>query len=165
MAKKFYLVFDQVRLATLVSISAFTIILCFAQIIFRYFTFLTLRPFSWGDEVLRLSAIWVIFLGISYGIRENAHFAVDLILNKIKKPTTRHIVDVSIDVIVILILVVLTYEGFLYSITNISSTLQNADISMAWFYAAIPVGCAFGLVEYAYKIAYGGNVKKWLVPR
>lgn len=160
MAKKFYTWVDRIRSVILVSFSAFTIILCFVQIIFRYFTFLSLRPFAWGDEVLRLSAIWVIFLGMSIGVRENAHFTVDLFLNKIKSPKTRHIVDRLIDAIVVLVLAILTYQGFNYSMTNIASTLQNINISMAWFYVAIPVGCIFSLIEYAYKIIYGNNYKE-----
>jgi TRAP-type C4-dicarboxylate transport system permease small subunit len=147
----------------IVSISAFTVVLCFVQIILRYFTFLSFRPLAWGDEILRLSAIWVIFLGISIGVRESAHFSVDLLLNKIKSSKTRQIIDFSIDTLVVLALVLLTYQGSIYSITNTTSSLQNINISMAWFYAAIPVGCIFEIIEYAYKITYGKNYKEMML--
>lgn len=143
----------------MVSVSAFTIILCFIQIILRYFTFLSTRPFAWGDEVLRLSAIWVIFLGLSIGVREGAHFTVDLFLNKIRSQKTRRVVDTAIDLLVMGILALLTYKGFAYTITNTMSSLQNIQISMAWFYASVPVGCLFGIVEYLYKISYGKGYK------
>lgn len=143
----------------MVSVSAFTIILCFIQIILRYFTFLSMRPFAWGDEVLRLSAIWVIFLGLSVGIREGAHFTVDLLLNKIKPEKARHGADTAIDIMVMGLLAILAYKGFSYTITNTMSSLQNIQISMAWFYASIPVGCLFGIVEYLYKIAFGKEYK------
>lgn len=159
MARKFYLLFDRVRTAMMVSVSAFTIILCFIQIILRYFTFLSMRPFAWGDEVLRLSAIWVIFLGLSIGVREGAHFTVDLFLNKIKSEKARRAVDTAIDFIVMGILALLAYKGFSYTITNTMSSLQNIQISMAWFYASIPVGCLFGIVEYLYKISFGKGYK------
>ena len=152
MARKFYLLFDRVRTIMMVSVSAFTIVLCFIQIILRYFTFLSMRPFAWGDEVLRLSAIWVIFLGLSIGVREGAHFTVDLFLNKIKSEKARRAVDLTIDILVMAILTLLTYKGAVYTITNTMSSLQNIQISMAWFYASIPVGCLFGIIEYLYKI-------------
>ncbi|MFZ3109889.1 MAG: TRAP transporter small permease subunit [Rectinemataceae bacterium] len=152
MARKFYLLFDRVRTIMMVSVSAFTIVLCFIQIILRYFTFLSMRPFAWGDEVLRLSAIWVIFLGLSIGVREGAHFTVDLFLNKIKSEKARRAVDLSIDILVMAILTLLTYKGAVYTITNTMSSLQNIQISMAWFYASVPVGCLFGIIEYLYKI-------------
>ncbi|MEN6500729.1 MAG: TRAP transporter small permease [Rectinema sp.] len=165
MAKTFYYWFDRIRTLLLVSISSFTVILCFVQVILRYFTFISLRPFAWGDEVLRLCAIWVIFLGISIGIRQNAHFTVDFVLNKIGSPKVRQIVDLAIDSIVVLVLVILTYYGAIYAITNIASSLQNIDISMAWFYAAIPVGCIFEIVEYIYKLAYGKDYAEKVLPK
>ncbi len=160
MAKKFYVWFDLIRTGMLISISLFTVILCFVQVILRYFTFLSLRPFAWGDEVLRLCAIWVIFLGISIGVRKNAHFTVDLVLNKIRSRKARQTVDLMIDSIVILVLVILTYYGSSYAISNIASSLQNIDISMAWFYAAIPIGCVFEIIEYIYKLAYGKDYER-----
>jgi len=159
MARKFYILFDRLRAAMMVSISSFTIVLCFIQIILRYFTFIAMRPFAWGDEVLRLSAIWVIFLGLSIGVREGAHFTVDLFLNKIKSEKARRAVDTAIDFIVMGILALLAYKGFSYTITNTMSSLQNIQISMAWFYASIPVGCLFGIVEYLYKISFGKGYK------
>jgi len=120
MAKIFYYWFDRIRTLMLVSISLFTVILCFVQVILRYFTFISLRPFAWGDEVLRLCAIWVIFLGISIGVRQNAHFTVDFVLNKIRSPKVRRVVDLAIDSIVVLVLVIITYLGAIYAITNIA---------------------------------------------
>ena len=159
MARKFYILFDRLRATMMVSISAFTIVLCFIQIILRYFTFISMRPFAWGDEVLRLSAIWVIFLGLSIGVREGAHFTADLFLNKIKSEKARRTVDTVIDLLVMGILALLTYKGFSYTITNTMSSLQNIQISMAWFYASIPVGCLFGIIEYLYKISFGKGYK------
>jgi len=151
MPNKAYSLFDRLRTAMLVIISSFTVLLCFVQIVLRYFTFLSLRPFSWGDEVLRLCAVWVIFLGISIGVKKNAHFTVDFVLNKIKSPKVRKTVDFLIDFIVILALLVLTYYGGVYALSNIMSSLQNIQISMAWFYAAIPIGCLFEVIEYIHK--------------
>ena len=151
MLNKAYALFDRIRTAMLVAISSFTVLLCFVQIVLRYFTFLSLRPFSWGDEVLRLCAVWVIFLGISIGVKQNAHFTVDFILNKIKSPKVRKTVDFLVDFIILLTLFVLTYYGGVYTLSNIASSLQNINISMAWFYAAIPVGCLFEVIEYINK--------------
>lgn len=151
MPNKVYSLFDRFRTAMLVIISSFTVLLCFVQIVLRYFTFLSLRPFSWGDEVLRLCAVWVIFLGISIGVKKNAHFTVDFVLNKIKSPKVRKTVDFLIDLIVILALLVLTYYGGVYALSNIMSSLQNIQISMAWFYAAIPIGFLFEVIEYIHK--------------
>jgi TRAP-type C4-dicarboxylate transport system permease small subunit len=140
-----------------------TIILCLVQIILRYFTFLSVRPFAWGDEIIRLSSIWIIYLGISLGIKENAHFFVDFFLNKIKSKKTLFIVQLITDLIVIGIFMIITVQGFKYALTNINSMLQNINISMAVFYLSIPIGSCFCIFEYLLKLIYGPNYSQILL--
>ncbi len=163
MAKVFYRWLNKIRDYLLIGFSSFTVLLCLVQVFLRYFTFLSLRPFAWGDEVLRLTAVWVIFLGVSIGIRENSHFSVTLFLDKIKSPKARKHVDLLLNVIIIAIFCIIVYEGAIYTFTNTTSLLQNLDMSMAWFYAAIPVGGLLAIIEYIYKIIYGKNYKQILL--
>jgi TRAP-type C4-dicarboxylate transport system permease small subunit len=118
-----------------------------------------MRPFAWGDEIVRLCSIWVIFLGVSLGIRENSHFSVDFFLNKITSNNARKIVEYVLDVVAIIVFLIITYQGYRYTITNVTSYLQNIRISMAWFYAAIPVGALLCLFEYGYRLALGNSYK------
>lgn len=161
--KQFYKLFNQLRSILLISISSMTIILCLVQIILRYFTFLSVRPFAWGDEIIRLSSIWIIYLGISLGIKENAHFFVDFFLNKIKSNKTLFIVQLITDLIVIGIFMIITVQGFKYALTNINSMLQNINISMAVFYLSIPIGSCFCIFEYLLKLIYGPNYSQILL--
>lgn len=159
MASLIYKWVDKARSTVMISILIFTVSLCILQVALRYFTFISMRPFAWGDEIVRLCSIWVIFLGVSLGIRENSHFAVDLILDKIKSENMRKIADYILDVIAIIVFLVIIYQGYRYTITNVTSYLQNIRISMAWFYAAIPVGALLCLFEYGYRLALGKSYK------
>jgi TRAP-type C4-dicarboxylate transport system permease small subunit len=159
MVKRMYAWIDRIRFSVVIAVSIFTVSLCLLQVILRYFTFLSLRPFSWGDEVVRLSSLWVIFLGISIGVRENAHFAVDLFLGKIKTPRFRRVVDLVLNLVVVVTLLVVAYQGAMYTITNFTSFLQNIKISMAWFYASIPVGTLLCVMEYGFLMVYGKGYK------
>lgn len=147
----------------IIGISTLTITLCLLQIILRYFTFISLRPFAWGDEIIRLSSIWIIFLGISIGIKENAHFFVDFFLNKIKSKKILNIVQLITDVIVIIIFAIISFEGFKYALSNTTSMLQNIDISMSLFYISIPIGSCLCIFEYILKMIYGPNYKNILL--
>jgi TRAP-type C4-dicarboxylate transport system permease small subunit len=140
-----------------------TILLCLVQIILRYFTFLSVRPFAWGDEIIRLSSIWIIYLGISLGIKENAHFFVDYFLNRIKSKRVLFIIQLITDLIVIGIFMIITIQGFKYALTNINSMLQNINISMAIFYLSIPIGSCFCIFEYILKLIYGSNYSEILL--
>lgn len=163
MAKLVYRWVNKIRTTLMISITSFTVVLCLLQVVLRYFTFLSLRPFAWGDEVIRLSSIWVIFLGVSMGIRENSHFAVDLFINKIRSEKARSVFDHVLDAVAIAVFVIIGDQGFKYTFTNVTSMLQNIDISMAWFYASIPVGSVFCLFEYGYRLVYGKSYKQYVL--
>lgn len=162
--KQIYKLFNQFRSIILISISSMTIILCLIQIILRYFTFISFRPFAWGDEIIRLSSIWIIFLGISLGIKEKAHFFVDYFLNKIKSEKRLFIIQLITDIIVMFIFAIITVQGFKYALSNVNSTLQNIDLSMAIFYLSIPIGSCFCLFEYTLKLIYGPDYVSILLP-
>lgn len=161
MASLVYRWVNKLRATLMISITAFTVLLCLLQVFLRYFTFLSMRPFAWGDEIVRLSSIWVIFLGVSVGIRENSHFAVNLFLNKIPSAKLRSLADRVLDIMAIIVFGIIAYQGFLYTSTNVTSLLQNIHISMAWFYAAIPVGSLLCLFEYGYRMVWGKSYKQW----
>ncbi|MFA6774147.1 MAG: TRAP transporter small permease subunit [Sphaerochaeta sp.] len=160
MASLIYTWVNKIRATLMISITAFTVVLCLLQVALRYFTFISFRPFAWGDEIVRLCSIWVIFLGVSLGIRENSHFAVDLFLNKIRSTRIRSLVERALDVSAIGVFIIIAYQGFLYTSTNTTSLLQNIHISMAWFYAAIPVGSLLCLFEYGYRMVWGKSYKQ-----
>ena len=61
------------------------------------------------------------------------------------------------QVIVIATLVLLIVIGIQQTIKMRTSFLQNLPISNAWFYAAIPVGCAYLLYEYILILVFGKN--------
>ena len=55
------------------------------------------------------------------------------------------------------IVVLLIVIGIQQTIKMRTSFLQNLPISYAWFYAAIPVGCAYLLYEYILILVFGKN--------
>ena len=57
--------------------------------------------------------------------------------------------------IVLACLVVLVYYGTAQTKTNTLSMLQNVPVSIAWFYAAIPIGSTFLFFDYLLILIYG----------
>jgi TRAP-type C4-dicarboxylate transport system permease small subunit len=51
----------------------------FLQIVTRFL----MTPFSWTEEVARVSFVWFTFFGISYGIRNNSHVRFDFLINRL----------------------------------------------------------------------------------
>ena len=154
MLKKIYAVISGVRSVAIVAALSWMVILCLIQVFLRYFTPADLRPFPWGDEIIRLSSIWVAFLAASLGVREGSHLNVDFFINKL--PPRGIIVFKKVAFgIVLVCMVLLVYYGTLQTKSNARSMLQNVPISIAWFYAAIPIGSAFLFFDYLLILIYG----------
>lgn len=102
MLKKLYNMVDKARSWAIILLLSSVIILSLVQIVLRYFTSASLRPFAWGDEVIRLTAIWVAFLAASVGVKNESHLSVEFFLNKFLNPRQLVIAKKAATAIVIL---------------------------------------------------------------
>jgi len=48
-------------------------------------------PFPWGEELARYCMVWLIFIGISAGVKTGAHIGVDALVNVFSKKVQRAI--------------------------------------------------------------------------
>lgn len=144
---------DKARSWAIILLLSSVIILSLVQIVLRYFTSASLRPFAWGDEVIRLTAIWVAFLAASVGVKNESHLSVEFFLNKFLNPRQLVIAKKAATAIVILALAAVAKEGVTYTLNSRNAMLQNLpQVSIAWFYASIPVGCILLIIEYLAKL-------------
>ena len=153
MLKKLYKIVDKARSWAIILLLSSVIILSLVQIVLRYFTSASLRPFAWGDEVIRLTAIWVAFLAASVGVKNESHLSVEFFLNKFLNPRQLVIAKKAATAIVILALAAVAKEGVTYTLNSRNAMLQNLpQVSIAWFYASIPVGFILLIIEYLAKL-------------
>ncbi|QDG77339.1 TRAP transporter small permease [Labrenzia sp. PHM005] len=131
--------------AALVAAEACLTIACGAglwQVISR---FVLADPAIWSEALVRLSLIWMAMLGFSPAIRRGALMAIDLAAG-LAKGTAKKLLD---GVIAISILTLCGLLGF-YGISMVGRVarqeMAGLEISIAWGYAAIPVGCALAAV-------------------
>ena len=97
--------------------------------------------FQWYDEVARLCFVWMIFLGAAVAIRRGAHFRLHLLIDTLG-PTARRRVDLLVTVIVIAFAAVLVAGGIAILPVARRQVTDALEISMVWFYGALPVGGA-----------------------
>jgi TRAP-type C4-dicarboxylate transport system permease small subunit len=155
MLKKIYSALNAVRAVAIIAALSWMVILCLIQVILRYFTSADLRPFAWGDEIIRLTSIWVSFLAASLGVREGSHLSVEFFIKKFLPPRGIVVIKKIALGIVLVCMVLLVWHGTAQTKSNARSMLQNVSISIAWFYAAIPVGCAYLFLDYALILVFG----------
>ena len=98
-------------------------------------------PLDWTEELARVGQMWLVFIGAAVGARRAEHFVVEIFMERVHFPG-KHRVARGIDVLVV---------GFFLALALISAymvwfgaiqKMPALTASVAWGYAAIPVGTA-----------------------
>ena len=101
--------------------------------------------FQWYDEVARLCFVWMIFLGAAVAVRRGAHFRLHLLIDRLGA-TARRRVDLLVTLIVIAFAAVLVAGGVAIAPLARRQVTDALEVSMLWFYGALPVGGALMIV-------------------
>ncbi|MDC6169803.1 TRAP transporter small permease [Paucibacter sp. XJ19-41] len=107
--------------------------------------FVLSQPSTWTEEAMRRLLIWCVMLGVVVAFRRGALVSVDLML-RLSKGAWRHLVRVVITVSSLTFLGVLLWFGIDLAWRVRFQTFASMEISMAWAYAALPVGAALAIV-------------------
>jgi len=97
--------------------------------------------FQWYDEVARLCFVWTVFLGAAVAVRRGTHFRLHLLIDRFgARP--RRAVDVVVTLIVMAFGGVLVVGGLAIAPIARRQVTDALEISMLWFYGALPAGGA-----------------------
>ncbi|MBK8763555.1 MAG: TRAP transporter small permease [Burkholderiaceae bacterium] len=95
--------------------------------------------FQWYDEVARLCFIWIVFLGAAVAVKRGMHFRMRLVVDRLG-PSAARFADRLVTLATMAFGAVLVAGGYgIYPIAQRQVT-DALEISMLWFYAALPVG-------------------------
>jgi TRAP-type transport system small permease protein len=97
------------------------------------------RDMAATTELCELLMVWVTFLGGASAARRGAHMTINEFLDKLGGANRRW-ADVAIGLLCLGILGLLLYYGIIITQTGMLNELTVLHISMAWQYAALPVG-------------------------
>lgn len=125
----------------LVFLLSATSLLTFAQVIMRY---IVKSPLSWSEEISRYMFIWMIYIGVSYGVKRSAHIKVDFLMNLFPRPIKKIILVLS-DLIFMTfsLFIVASGLGVATKILKLGQKSPALGIQMGYIYFATVIG--FGL--------------------
>ncbi|MDR9439533.1 MAG: TRAP transporter small permease [Halomonas sp.] len=132
------------RLALLgaVLMLAVSVTLGFYQVLTR---FVFDAPSTWSEVISRSAMVWCVFLGAAAGFRGGFMMSVEVIYKLV--PGRRLVwLEVLIALCCSIVLVVLIYFGTAMMWRVRTQMLSGLEVSIAWAYAAMPVGASFALV-------------------
>ncbi len=99
-------------------------------------------PVSWTEEVVRMSFIWLIFIGSIVAIRDGAHLSLDILTSKFKG-RAKHISNILIYLCMLAVCVVMFFGGLEYVIRSIGKTAVTMRIPANCSYVSVPVSTFF----------------------
>jgi C4-dicarboxylate transporter DctQ subunit len=126
---------DEWLIATL--LAAMTL-LTFAQVVMRY---VFNSGFTWAQELTSILFAFMIFIGISYGVRVGAHIGVDALI-KIFTPKVRRIVSFIAVLFCMLYAGMVIYGSFQYvmKMRKVGIELEDLPIQIWIVRAILPIG-------------------------
>ena len=108
--------------------------------------------FQWYDEVARLCFIWIVFLGATVAVKRGMHFRMRLVVDRLG-PGAARVADHLVTLATVAFGAVLLAGGYgIYPVAQRQVT-DALEISMLWFYSALPVGGAL-IIGYALQQAW-----------
>ncbi|TFY97632.1 TRAP transporter small permease [Ramlibacter humi] len=107
--------------------------------------FILETPAEWTEILIRLSLIWMVFLGIPTAFRQGAMVSVD-VLYRWSPPKFRRVLDAVVSLAALALVLVILWWGWDYSVRGkVQSMAGLESISMFWGYVAMPVGALFSI--------------------
>lgn len=102
-------------------------------------------PSTWSEVVTRSAMIWSVFLGVAPAFREGTMIALEFIQTALPRRLGLALYQISMA-LTLVFFVILFWQGWAMTERVSGQTLAALQISIAWAYAALPVGSVFILI-------------------
>jgi TRAP-type C4-dicarboxylate transport system permease small subunit len=128
----------------LILILAVMSVIIFANVTLRY---TTSQSIEWAEEVARHLMIWLTFLGCGPVLRYGGHIAIDNLQDALPAKLAMA-VRLVIALLITAFCVFCVWTGLDYMDRTQYQITPATQISMAWIYAALPIGMGMTLIHW-----------------
>jgi len=150
--------FDRFLMSTLrrLTLACFvTLLILLAGVVFVRFVPIT--SLGWSDEIVEWAFAWMVFMGAAVLWRDNEHFRVLWLPNKLNGRTSGNILALVVEALSIAFLVVMTYYGMKLTVAAHDRS-PILELPRHIWYSCIPLA---GIIMIAYSIRnVVGNVRE-----
>ncbi|MDQ0338285.1 TRAP-type C4-dicarboxylate transport system permease small subunit [Caldalkalibacillus uzonensis] len=129
----------------LILLSVIAVVIVFYQVFMRYVMGDSSR---WSEELARYLFIWLIYIGISYGVKRQRHISVDA-LSMVLSARGKVILNIIANMLFLFFAVFMVFYGYqvMMYIFDRGQTSAGLGLPMGYVYAAGPVGMALTSVR------------------
>ncbi|ADC52296.1 C4-dicarboxylate transport system (permease small protein) (plasmid) [Alkalihalophilus pseudofirmus OF4] len=136
--KVFKWVDDYIEEFLLVVLSIVMVTLIGMQVFMRYIMSSSL---PWSEELARYCFIWLVYIGISYGVKRQRHIKVDVVL-LLLKDKAKVLLGIMANILFLGFAIFVVIYGYDLSqrLLQFGQTATSVNIPMGFIYLATPVG-------------------------
>lgn len=145
--KSAFLTLDRWTTAFALALACAMLVVASSLGVFQIITrFVLETPAEWSEILIRVSLIWMVFLGIPMAFRQGAMVSVD-VLYRWSSPGVRRVLDFAVCGAALALIFVIVWWGWDYAQRGSVQTMAGLEsISMFWAYLALPVGGVFSAI-------------------
>ena len=141
-----YMVLDRIHIVLVIFIFSFVILAGAIEIFLRFTP--GLRSLPWIDEILRYMNIWLVFLGAGIAVKEGSHLVMEYLVRKLLPVRGIAVLSRITMTITLVTLGFIFYVGLKRTLGMTHVVIQAFPITISLFYLALPVGCAYMIMDY-----------------
>ena len=127
------------------------------EVFFRLF----LSALTWSEELAKYIFVWVVFIGMSYGIGKGLHIRLEILEEKLPVKAVK-ILSVVCDVLCIVIFAGLFQPSLEYLTFQCTQKAATIPVHMGYVAAVMPVSLILCIIRMALdivKLMKGGNAE------
>ncbi|SFL33291.1 TRAP-type C4-dicarboxylate transport system, small permease component [Gracilibacillus orientalis] len=103
---------------------------------------------AWSEELARYCFVWLIYIGIAYGVKKSRHICLDIVYDLVPVPVKKIMIILSYILIGLFAVVVIYYSYFMIEqIANFGQKSAAMRINMIYVYLSVPVGMVLTLIR------------------
>jgi TRAP-type C4-dicarboxylate transport system permease small subunit len=103
-------------------------------------------PSEWSEVIVRISLIWMVFLGIPAAFRFGSMISVDL-MHRLSPPKFQRFLEGVIAILSLILLAIIAWYGWDYAQRGSVQTIIGLEyFSMFWAFLALPVGAVCAMI-------------------
>lgn len=99
--------------------------------------FIFSNPIAWGQDVIRLSFVYLVFWGGAYCVKAKEHLNIDILLTSVST-RTRKIMELVINFVLVLFFIFMIYFGIIFMQSGTTQKAPYLAIPMSLYYLALP---------------------------
>lgn len=143
---------NNIERAILLILLAVMTVVTILQVFMRY---VMENSLTWSEELARFCFIWLVYIGISYGVKRAKHVRVEAILSIVKR-RGKFIINLIANILFLYFAIYATYYGF-----TIMNTIQitgqlapSIGVPMSIMYLGMPIGMLLTVIRLIQRIIY-----------